>query len=66
MYPNVRHLRFFEQKGANFIGFGAGFAKKSIAVGQGSKKSHANLFGFGAGRIKRHINKGYICFFIPL
>ena len=65
MYPNVRHLRFFEQKGANFIGFGAGFAKKSIAVGQGSKKSHANLFGFGAGRIKGILMRGTYIFSLP-
>ena len=39
MYSNVRHPRVFWTKNHNnFLGFGANFGKKSIMVGQGSKK----------------------------
>jgi len=40
-----------------FIGFGASFVKKTIAMGRRSKKRHANLLDFLYGKDKSHINK---------
>ena len=46
-----------------FIGFGASFVKKTIAMGRRSKKRHANLLDFCMGRIKVILIKRYMRLF---